>query len=171
MGLIHIYCGDGKGKTTASVGLAVRAVGSGKKVLFSQFFKNGESSEVKAIKTFENLTYCKSDKAFPRFANMTDEDKLYAYEYYDKLVNDIIEKAKNYDMIVFDEIISCYNLGFLNRETVVNFCKNNDYDIEIVLTGRNPAPELVEIADYVSQIEKIKHPYDQGITARKGIEY
>lgn len=171
MGLIHIYCGDGKGKTTASVGLTVRALGGGKKVLFTQFFKNGNSGEVKSLKTFENLTYMKAEKTFGFFFKMNDEEKLQAKEYFTKLLEEVIEKSKDYDMLVLDEIISSYNHDCIDREMLLNFCKENKNDIEIVMTGRNPAPELEEIADYISFVQKVKHPYDKGIKARKGIEF
>lgn len=167
--MVHIYCGDGKGKTTASAGLTVRALGSGKKVLFVQFFKNGTSSEVKMLKTLNNLEYMCSERTFGRFANMNEDDKAVAFNYFNKLFNNAVEKSANFDMVVFDEIISTYNLKFLDKKNLLKFCKNSS--AEIVLTGRNPEKELVEIADYVSEIKKIKHPYDNGITAREGIEF
>lgn len=171
MGLIHIYCGDGKGKTTASVGLTVRALGCNKKVLFAQFFKNGNSGEVGALKSFENLTYLKAEKTFGFFSKMNDEEKSQAKQYFNALLNDVIEKSKDYDMLVLDEIMSSYNYECINRDTLLNFCKENKNDIEIVLTGRNPAEELTQIADYVSCVQKVKHPYDNGVKARRGVEF
>ncbi|MFI3207260.1 MAG: cob(I)yrinic acid a,c-diamide adenosyltransferase [Clostridia bacterium] len=167
--MVHIYCGDGKGKTTACTGLAVRAIGSGKKVLFVQFFKNGESSEVKVLKSLENLTYMKANKKLGRFANMSEDDKKVAFSFFNELLINAIDSADNFDMIVFDEIISTYNLGFIDKKVILDFCKNTEK--EVVLSGRNPADELAEIADYVSEIKKIKHPFDSGVTARLGIEF
>ncbi|MFI3226080.1 MAG: cob(I)yrinic acid a,c-diamide adenosyltransferase [Clostridia bacterium] len=168
--MIHIYCGDGKGKTTAATGLAVRAIGSGRNVLFVQFFKNGSSSEIKMLKTFKNLTYMKTEHSFGRFANMSDEEKSIAFEHFNNLVIDAINCSVDYNMVVFDEIISTYNLNFLDKEHFLNFCIQNQ-DKEIVLTGRNPSEELLKIADYVSEIKKIKHPFDNGTKARYGIEF
>ncbi len=171
MALIHIYCGDGKGKTTASVGLAIRALGSNMKVVFCQFFKNGNSCEINALQTFENLIYKKSDKDFPFFSVMTDGQKSQAKDHFSALFNEVISVSNECDMIIFDEIISTYNFNFLDKKDVIDKIKNASKTCEIVLTGRNPADELCQIADYISFVKKIKHPYDEGISARKGIEF
>ncbi len=171
MGLMHIYCGDGKGKTTAATGLTLRALGCGKKVLFVQFFKSGNSSEIKLLKTLENLDYMKADKNFGFFFKMNDEEKVMAKEYFTQLFAKAISMANNYDMIVFDEIISTYNHNCLDKEELKKFCANKENIPEIIFTGRNPADELIEMADYVSEVKKIKHPYEKGISARLGIEF
>ncbi len=171
MNCLHIYTGDGKGKTTASMGLALRSLGSKRKVTVCQFFKNGSSGEIKALQTFDNLTYLKSDKTFPCFFKMTDEQKQEAKAYYIKLFEDTIALAEQSDIIIFDELISTYNLEFLDKEHVVSALSSAKKHCEIVITGREAAPELCEIADYISNIQKIKHPYDKGVDARRGIEF
>ncbi len=171
MGLIHIYCGNGKGKSTASAGLALRALGTGMKVLYCQFFKNGSSGEIKALKSFDSFTYIKSEKDFPRFVNMTAEQKLGAKKYYTDLFIKVSEMTADFDMIVFDEIMSTYNHNFLDKDIVPTKIKEMSASCEIVLTGRNPAEELCEIADYISKVCKVKHPFDNGVKARKGIEF
>ncbi len=171
MGLIHIYCGDGKGKTTASCGLALRALGNDMKVVFCQFFKDGSSCEVKSLIKFENLTYFKSKIQLPMFSRMTDEQKNLAFEAYNSLFKEVIEQGKKSDLVIFDEIISAMTYKFLDETTVINVLKKLSETCEIVLTGRNPSENLQELADYISEIKKIKHPFDSGITARKGIEF
>src|SRR5665647_1790081 len=99
MGLVHIYCGDGKGKTTASVGLAVRAAGSGMRVLFVQFFKDGHSSEVNAMKQIPGIEFMTAKKTFGLYKNMNDSEKEALKTMHDELLNDIINSAGNYDMI------------------------------------------------------------------------
>ena len=170
MNFIHIYCGDGKGKTTAAIGLTVRAAGSGKKVLFSQFFKDGSSSEVAPLKKIEGVTYMCMEKTFGRYKNMTEREAAEAKKYINGLFNEIVLLSPKYDVIVFDEIISAYGYGLIDKENVLCFL-SDDKDKEILLTGRNPADELLELAVYVSEVKKIKHPYDQNIPSREGIEY
>ena len=171
MNCLHIYTGDGKGKTTAATGLALRMLGCGKKVVFCQFFKNGSSGEIKALKTFENLTYLKSEDSFPFFFKMTEEQKEEAKLAFAKLFDDVISLAQDCDLIVFDEIISTYNYGFFDKEHVIASLNKLKEHCEVVTTGRNPEKELCEIADYISNIQCVKHPFELGIKARKGIEF
>jgi cob(I)alamin adenosyltransferase len=171
MGLVHIYCGDGKGKTTACVGLSVRAAGSGMKVLFVQFFKNGNSSEIKVLKSIDNIECLHAEKPCGRFSNMSDEQKMQAKDDFENLLNTAIEKSKDVDMVVFDEAISTYNYNMIDKQQFIDFIKNHRQHLEIVLSGRDPSDELLSIADYVSEIRKIKHPFDEGMKARKGIEF
>ena len=170
-GLIHIYCGDGKGKTTAATGLAVRAAGAGKKVVFTQFFKDGSSSEVKVLQSIGNVhvMHCKTVRGF--WKRMTDEQKARASEDYTKLLADVIAAASDADILVLDEIISACNHGTVAETAVTDFLRNKPEKLEVVLTGRNPSDALLELADYVTEMRKIKHPYDCGIAARKGIEF
>ena len=170
MNYVHIYCGDGKGKTTAAIGLSIRAAGSGMKVLFSQFFKSGTSSEVKILKAIDNIDYICMDRSFGRYRTMNEIQIAEAAKYINKLLDDILAVSDKYDMIVFDEIISTYRYGLIDKEKFLPFL-TADKNKEIILTGREPADELVEIAAYVSEVKKIKHPYDNGIASREGIEY
>ncbi len=171
MNCLHIYTGNGKGKTTAAMGLALRALGYDKKVVVCQFFKNGGSGEIKALQTFENLIYLKSETALPRFANMNEEQKQQANEKFVELFEKAIALVPSVEIIVFDEIISTYNYGFLDKNRVVTALEQAKNYCEVVITGRDAPQELCELADYISNVEKIKHPYDKGVSARKGIEY
>jgi len=171
-GLIHIYTGDGKGKTTAAVGLSIRCVGSGGTVVFTQFLKDNKSSELKVLKTIEGILLIPSEKTFGFYFNMTDQVKEEAKEVYGRLLRKAIEQAtkEEYQMLVLDEIISTYNNNLIDQQYLLDFLKNKPNQLEVVLTGRNPSKELLELADYVSEIKKVKHPFDTGIHARIGIE-
>ena len=169
---IHIYCGDGKGKTTAAMGLVLRAAGSGKKVLVTQFLKDGSSSELKILRELPDTRVLTCPRQFGFFWNMTEEQKAEAKCAYEELFEEAVQTASRQDifLLVMDELIAAYNHNLLDREKVLTFLREKPEHLEVVLTGRDPAPELVELADYVSEIQKKKHPFDAGLPARRGIE-
>lgn len=171
-GLIHIYEGDGKGKTTAAIGLAVRCAGSGGKVLLTQFLKSNQSSEMNILKQIAFIEVVLSEADFGFSWNMSDETKDRARVANDKLLLKVMDQAKSgeYRLLILDEIVDAYNLKLIHQEMLIEFLKDKPEELEVVMTGRNPAIELVELADYISDMRKIKHPYDQGTKARKGIE-
>ena len=171
-GLIHIYCGDGKGKTTAAMGLTVRALGSGMKVVLTQFMKGDYSSELKILRGLPNLQLVFCEQNFGFVWNMTEEEKLAAKAAYTRQFETAIQLATECkaDMLVMDEFMSCYEMQFIDNEKALDFLRNKPENLEVVLTGRNPGAELCELADYISEIKKIKHPYDKGVNSRKGIE-
>lgn len=171
-GLIHVYEGDGKGKTTAAVGLAVRCAGSGRKVLFSQFLKSDTSNELKVLRNIANIeVYTKKNK-FGFTFNMTDEEKVLAKEFFTNHLKEIIHLAteKDIDLLVMDEIIDAYNLNMVEHDVLTDFLESRPKNLEVVMTGRNPKDEIAELADYLTHFEKVKHPFDKGIRARVGIE-
>lgn len=170
-GLIHVYCGDGKGKTTAAIGLAVRAAGAGKRVVFTQFFKDGSSSEIKVLQGVENIQilHCNTVRGF--WKRMTDAQKARASADYTQLLSDVARLAMDADLLVLDEIVSACNHGTIAEVAVTDFLRSKPEKLEVVLTGRDPSECLLRLADYVTQMQKIKHPYDRGIAARKGIEF
>ena len=168
--MIHLYCGDGKGKTTAAVGLAVRAAGSGMRVLFVQFFKSGKSSEVTALEKLGVVT-AHPGVHYGRYKSLDEERKAEVRDSYGELLNDVIAHAAEYDLIVLDEAVSTYGYAMINREQLMEFLRQEGSRREIVLTGRDPLPELTDAADYVTEMKKVKHPFDGGIAARQGIEY
>ncbi len=170
---VHIYCGDGKGKTTAAIGLAVRACGSGKRVLITRFLKTDHSGEVKALCGLSGITVTPCERSFGFFSRMSPEQKKEAGIYYSQLLEMTLNKAvmENYDLLVLDEIMAVCNFGLTEEKKVLEFLSARPEGLEVVLTGRDPSEKLVETADYVSEIRKVKHPYDRGISARQGIEY
>lgn len=173
LGLIHIYCGDGKGKTTAAMGLGMRAAGNEMKVLLTQFLKSNKTGELNSIEKLREYYHFVPGVPVNKFSwNMTEEEKENAKIEHTKRFKEIIMKAKdeNYDLLILDEIIATVNLNFIPLELVVDFLKNKPQELEVVMTGRDPKDELIELANYVSEIKAIKHPFNEGIPGRKGIE-
>lgn len=169
--MIHIYCGDGKGKTTAAMGLALRMAGAGKRVLIGQFFKDGSSGEIKVLKTVPGIEtlHCKTVPG--RYSRMTDQQRQQARQDYSQYLLELLDKGKDADLLVLDEVISALNRGIVPMEPVLEYLKVQGESQEIVLTGRDPAPELCALADYITEMRKEKHPFDKGIRARKGVEF
>lgn len=171
--LLQIYTGDGKGKTTAGVGLCIRAVGAGLKVLYTQFLKDGSSSEIEIMSKINGIDLFLATKSFGFIKYMSESELKEAKEYYNDYLLSIIKKVKenNYDILVIDEFMAAYNYAMIDKETAFNFIQNNKGKLELVLTGRDVPKEIEEICDYLSEIKKVKHPFDEGIAARLGIEY
>lgn len=169
--MIHIYCGDGKGKTTAAVGLAVRMAGFGGRVLFGQFFKDGSSSEIVSLKALPNLTvrHCKTIPG--RFIRLTPEQRQIVSSDYTQYLRDLLDNSVRYDMLILDEVISACNHGTVPESLLLSFLDSLPEGIEVVLTGRNPSEALLARADYVTEMCKRRHPFDNGIPAREGIEF
>lgn len=170
-GLIHIYCGDGKGKTTAAAGLSVRAAGAGRKVLFVQFFKDGTSSEIEALRRL-GIDIRVVGENFGFVWNMDEEEAARARRAYTGLLTDAERQSRDgYGLLVLDEIISAVNCGMVPEQELLDFIACRPEGLELVLTGRDPSKALLEAADYVTEMKKIRHPFDEGIMGRKGIEY
>lgn len=170
-GLIHIYCGDGKGKTTAAVGLTLRSAGAGNSVVFTQFFKDGSSSEISLLRQISGISVLHTKTVGGFWKRMTVEQQAQASRDYTELFHIACEMAKNANLLVLDEIISACNHGTVPEDAVLDFLKSKPENLEVVLTGRNPSAALLVQADYVTEMKKIKHPFDRGVLARKGIEY
>ena len=170
-GLIHLYCGDGKGKTSAAVGLSVRASGAGKRVIFTQFFKDGSSSEIESLKRLPGIRTIHAQTVKGFYHAMTPEQRVQAREDYTALFRQVTDAAKDAGLLILDEIVSACNRGVVPEGLVVDFLQNKPSALEVVLTGRDPSPALVELADYITEMRKLRHPYDRGVAARKGVEY
>ena len=173
-GLVQIYTGNGKGKTTAAVGLGIRAYGSGLKVLMVQFLKGAETGELKVLNTLApDFRLYRSKKIKGFIWNMNEDEKQelgrQTREAFDLAVKAV--KSGEWDMLILDELMGAISNKLISVEAAVALIKNKPEKLEIVMTGRNAPPELVSLADYVSDIAALKHPMDMGITARKGIEY
>lgn len=169
--MLQVYTGDGKGKTTACIGLCVRAAGAGKRVLFSQFLKDGSSSEVEVLDNIEGVDCYKATKSLGFIKFMTEEEFAFACQYYRDYFEGIVKKSSDYDIIIMDELIGAYNHGVLDMKRALEFLYAKKGEKEIIISGRDLPEELEELADYISDIKKVRHPFDKGIMARKGIEF
>ena len=170
-GLILVYTGEGKGKTTAALGLAFRALGCGWKVLIIQFIKGDwKYGELDAAKKFEGqLEIHQMGEGFTWVVKSDDRQKELARKAWE-FGKEAITSGE-YPLIIFDEINYVLDYGFLPVAKVVETLKNRPENQHIVLTGRNAKPEIIEIADLVTEMKKVKHPFDAGIVAQKGIEF
>ena len=175
-GYIQVYTGDGKGKTTASLGLAMRALGRCWKVLIIMFTKGGD--DYGELNSFMNLSPAIKDNlkivqaGLDRIVykhNETEDDVREIKKGWELAKTAI--KNDEYQLIILDEANIAIDMGILDVDEVVEVLKNKPEEMEIVLTGRNAHPKIIEIAHLVSEIKPVKHYWDTGIAARKGIEY
>jgi len=171
-GLIQVYTGDGKGKTTASIGQAIRAKGHKFKVCFVYFFKNLKDfpyGEVEVLKGLgiETIGFVPHHPHFHKNirAERVREDCLKALE----SVKEIF--LKGYDMVILDEILIALRDGFLKEREILELLEKKPESLDIILTGRGVTRKIIEIADLVTEMKKIKHPFNRGIKGREGIEY
>jgi cob(I)alamin adenosyltransferase len=170
-GLVQVYTGNGKGKTSAAFGLALRAAGRGLRVYIVQFIKGGfDYGEMYVVDKVPNVTL----KAFGRGKFVTakppDREDI-------KLAKEALEFARKVvksgecDVVILDEINVALNLGLIGLGDVLMLIKARPVHVELVLTGRSAPEEIVQLADLVTEMKEVKHPYSKGLPARKGIEY
>lgn len=172
--MVHLYCGDGKGKTTAAMGLALRMAGRGRKVLIAQFLKGSDSGERYALAGLPQAVLLEVPERVKFSFAMTPEEKQAERARYQRLLEQIKGRLarEDFGLLVLDEACAALSTGLVPLEDILDcldLCLARG--TEAVLTGRDPAAQLVERADYVTQFVKIRHPYDQGTAARPGIEY
>lgn len=171
-GLVHLYTGDGKGKTTAAVGLAARAAGAGKKVLFCQFLKGVESCELSGLRSL-GVEVAMAQRTEKFLFRMDEAErvrtKLDHEECFSKLAARTI--AGEFGVVVLDEIVDAVNCGLISEASLLNLLEVRPPDVEIVMTGREPGKRLAVVADYHTDFVCKKHPYQKGVSARRGIEY
>lgn len=172
-GLTHVYYGDGKGKTTCAIGLAVRAAGCGMKVMIIQFLKNTECGEIKVLSGIEGVTLLRGKAGAGFTFNMTQEHLDQTTLIHNSNLMQGIDAAREgkIDLLVLDEVMDAYQLDLLDKQALESLINDKPKGLELVITGHTPVQFILEKADYVSEIKKVKHPYDKGINARKGIEY
>lgn len=176
-GLVQIYTGDGKGKTTAAFGLALRAAGQGHKVLIYQFLKPasvdiGErfALQLGAVRIRVEALDVPWDmaKSFDDKKQVT-QAKAAISETLDRIAQ--TAEKRFYDVLILDEIVFCLSKGLAKLEDIKNVIDKRDPAVEIVLTGRGATGELIAMADLVTEMKNVKHPFDKGLSARRGIEY
>lgn len=169
-GCVHVYTGAGKGKTTAAAGLAARAAGQGLRVGFFQFLKNGVSGEV--ISLAKLGVQVVSPQGGGKFVwEMDEAEKRACAQKQSETLARAAEMAERLDVLVLDEAIAAMDAGVLDEGEVTAFVKNRPRGLELVLTGRGASAELLQQADYVTEMQQVAHPYEAGRKARRGIEY
>ena len=178
-GLIQIYCGQGKGKTSAAAGAAIRAAGQGFSVCFTQFLKDSHSGEIKILGQLPKVKLFHCEKSFGFSWTLSEEEKEEAKAAYQKLFTDACRESvtaaqrdkEELVLLILDEIMAATSYGFVPPEMVTEFLESKPENLEVIMTGRNPREEWISMADYVSEIQPRKHPYARGVAARRGIEW
>lgn len=169
--MIHIYTGNGKGKTTAALGLAMRAAGHGLRVLIIQFMKGKiDYGELETVKKLENISIEQHGR--PDFVNPEKpdpEDLRLAEKGLARAREAIL--SKEYDVVVLDEINVAVNFGLLKAEQVVGLLEKKPKELELILTGRYMPEEFAQHADLITECRELKHYFNEGISARKGFDY
>ena len=170
-GLLLVFTGNGKGKTTAAIGMAMRAAGHGLRICFIQFIKGSwKYGEMEAIARFpEYIDFHVMGRGFTWKSDDLDKDRALAGKAWDKAREVIVSGA--YDMVILDEFTYLLAYEMIERKEVIEFLRNKPDNLHVVITGRNADPALLEIADLITEMKAIKHPYKQGIKAQKGIEF
>ena len=169
-GFIHVYTGPGKGKTTAALGLGLRANGAGLKVHVIQFMKGRRYSEINSIEMLENFTISQHgrdefvSKENPEQIDIDMAQKGFLY------AKDVIKNMK-YDMVILDELNVAVDYNLISLQDVMRLIEEKPKALELVLTGRNAHPEFIRVADVVTEMLEIKHPYQQGVPAKKGVDF
>jgi cob(I)alamin adenosyltransferase len=173
-GYVQVYTGDGKGKTTAAVGLAVRAAGNGYNVFMVQFLKGGKTGEIESAKKmapFFNIFRFEKKRGF--FWTLSDEEKIElkaevqkAYEFCKEAL-----KEEKCDILIMDEIMGALSNNLISEEQVLELIENKPDNIELVLTGRNVPKAIIDKANLVTEMKDIKHYFNEGVPSREGIEF
>ena len=173
-GLIHIYYGDGKGKTTAALGLALRAAGCGKDVVIAHFLKSWKCGEHNSLSQLPNVTVLHGKPYCGKFIHeMNEDEKLETRTLQDECLKAALEKVENgkCDVLILDEVIDAHRLGVLDAEMLEGLINDKPVSLELIITGHKPEAWMLKQANYVTEMVKHKHPYDEGVSARKGIEF
>ena len=168
LGLLHLYWGDSKGKSPAAMGLAVRALGNGLRVAVLQFLKSGTSGELEPLRQLGASVW--SGKGSRKFVfQMTPEEREETRQLQDENLRQLLEGQ--WDLVVLDEACSAWQLEMVDHQLLRRAVLERPKNQEMVLTGREPAPWMMEEADYSTEMRCHKHPYERGIKARKGVEF
>lgn len=168
-GYIHLYTGNGKGKTSAAIGLAIRAIGAGKRVFIGQFVKGMPYSELNVLKHFAELEIKQYGLDCFIQNNPTQRDIEAACDGLKDVEKQI--EAGYYDVIILDEVCIALYYKLFKSENLISILQKKAVSTEVVLTGRYAPAELIEVADLVTEMKEIKHYYNQGVPAREGIEF
>ena len=169
-GYVQVYTGNGKGKTTAALGLAVRAVGAGMKVFIGQFVKGMHYSELDVISSdLENITVRQYGRDCFIINEPTSEDKEAAQDGFERIRQ--IVRAGKHELVILDELNIAIYYGLISIDEVLRLIKDKPSHVELVITGRYAPNELLKAADLVTEMKEVRHYYQKGVQARKGIEF
>lgn len=169
--MLHIYYGNGKGKTCAAVGAAVRAAGQNLSVCFIQHLKSAKTGEHLVLQHIPNITVAALPESLPFTDIMTIEQRRDARALFLSQLNTAKQAVLKYDVVVMDELFSVLDVGYITKKDVIQFLKTASKMCEIIATGHEVADEILAIGDYVTCMEKTSHPFDKGVSARRGIEF
>lgn len=171
MGLVQVYTGNGKGKTTAALGLALRAAGSGLRTYIGQFLKSRPYGELESIRLLARYVTVEQYglSGWVHVGGVTPEQRAAAQEGLAKLRQALL--SGEYDLVVADEINIALDFGVLTEREVMDLINSKPPGVDLVLTGRRAAASIVERADLVTEMQEVRHPYRRGIPARAGIEF
>ena len=169
--MLQLYCGEGKGKTTAAVGLTVRAAGHGFPVVFAQFLKDGSSGERVVLSALPNVQLTPAPERMIFTFAMSQEERTAEAARQTRLFHQAVTLAPQEGLLVLDELCAALTNHMVPLEEVLSFLDGCPDTLEVVITGRNPPQALLDRAGYVTELCKRKHPYDQGLGARCGIEW
>lgn len=169
--MIHLYCGDGKGKTTAALGLIVRHAGSGGRPVLAQFLKSAPTGELASLKTLGVPVY-RNDLPHGFFPSMTEETKAAVTALHNRTLAEVTRLVRTHacTLLVLDELCAALSLRLIDSQAVFSLL-DDPCGTEIVVTGRDPSDDLVSRADYITEMKLIRHPYQKCVKARTGIEF
>jgi cob(I)alamin adenosyltransferase len=172
-GLIHVYYGNGKGKTTAALGLALRACGCDKKVVLVQFLKDSNTGELEPLCRLPGITVLRGTAAKKFVRSMTPAELEETKTIQNRNLSEALKLVGNgdCDLLILDEALDAFQLGLLDEALFMGLVRGKPEHLELVITGHRPEAAVIEAADYVTEMVKIKHPYDRGISARRGVEF
>ena len=169
--MIHLLIGNGRGKTTAAVGLALRKLNNKEKVLLVSFLKNGQSGESVWLRNNSDIKHL-YQKDFDKFVKDISEHELkYTKNCQKGLLIDVVRQKNNYSTIILDELTDTIDLGLIALEEALEAIKEISEVAELIITGHNGYDQLIEMADYYTEFVSHKHPFDKGIKAKKGVEF
>jgi cob(I)alamin adenosyltransferase len=174
LGLIQVYCGEGKGKTTAAIGQGIRAIGQSMKVIMIQFLKSSSTGELQTLKKLEpDFKVFRFEKPRDFFWNLTEEEKK---ELRTEIINGLnfakkVLDTRECDILILDEILAVIENNLVAEKEICDLLDHKPEGIEIILTGRKLTQGIKERANYISEIQEERHPMNQGIEARKGVEF
>ena len=171
--MIHVYYGDGKGKTTAAMGLALRMLAAGGRVVVVQFLKDGNSGEVRVLAERFGVPVFACAPMGKFTWEMTDEELAAVQKAHDKNLVAALDEVEvlGARLLVLDEVLDALAMGLVDEAAIARALKRGAGELEVVLTGRNPSEDIASHADYLTEMVCMKHPFEQGVPSREGVEY